>query len=418
MPAIASVKGREIFNSAGYPALEVTVKLSSGVEATSSAPHSHSKGSFEARDISDKDISRYEGRGMLKAVTSLVGISEKLKGIEVFEQQKIDSILNSMDGTENKSVLGANVMLAVSQAAAKAAAMSSSIPLFLYLRQFTSIRETALKLPLPMFVLIEGGKWVKGGIDFQSILLLPASSQDVYTGIQMGIDLIHLLEKYLEERNNVTLNAPLGGFSVPSQSNTDAISFAKQFIESTSYKFSEDLFLGVNVNANTLLNGQAYRISDRANPVSSSELIDFYKNLAEEYSLIFLEDPLGDNDSAAWAQLAATLSDEIMISGNDLIGGNPLRLQTAIQGNLTNSVSINPGHIGTVSEALAFAEIARYKKFKMTIFDRGYTTNDDFIVDFAVAVGADYLKAGAPLRERVFKYNRLLEIENEIETLK
>ena len=211
MPAIASVKGREIFNSAGYPALEVTVKLASGVEAVSSVPHSHSKGNFEAKDVSDKDISRYEGKGMLKAVTSLIGISEKLKGIEVFEQQKIDSILNSMDGTENKSVLGANVMLAVSQAVAKAAAVSSSIPLFLYLRQFTSIRETSLKLPLPMFVLIEGGKWVKGGIDFQSILLLPASSQDVYTGIQMGIDLIHLLEKYLQERNNVTLNAPLGG---------------------------------------------------------------------------------------------------------------------------------------------------------------------------------------------------------------
>lgn len=418
MPAIASVKGREIFNSAGYPALEVTVKLASGVEAVSSVPHSHSKGNFEAKDVSDKDISRYEGKGMLKAVTSLIGISEKLKGIEVFEQQKIDSILNSMDGTENKSVLGANVMLAVSQAVAKAAAVSSSIPLFLYLRQFTSIRETSLKLPLPMFVLIEGGKWVKGGIDFQSILLLPASSQDVYTGIQMGIDLIHLLEKYLQERNNVTLNAPLGGFSVPSQSNIDAINFAKQFIESTSYKFSEDLFLGVNVNANALMNGQAYRISDRANPVSSAELIDFYKNLAEEYSLIFLEDPLSDNDSAAWAQLASTLSDEIMISGNDLIGGNPLRLQTAIQGNLTNSVSFTPGQIGTVSESLAFAEIARYKKFKMTVFDRGYTTNDDFIVDFAVAVGADYLKAGAPLRERVFKYNRLLEIEKEIETLK
>lgn len=418
MPAIASVKGREIFNSAGYPAVEVTVKLSSGVEAISSASVSHAKGVFEARDVSDKDISRYEGKGMLKAVTSLIGIEEKLKGIEVFEQQKIDSILNSMDGTENKSVLGANVMLAVSQAVAKAAAVSSSIPLFLYLRQFTSIRETALKLPLPMFVLIEGGKWVKGGIDFQSILLLPASSQDVYTGMQMGIDLIHLLERYLEERNNVTLNAPLGGFSVPSQSNTDAISFAKQFIESTSYKFSEDLFLGVNVNANALLNGQAYRISDRANPVSSMELIEFYKNLAEEYSLIFLEDPLGDNDSAAWAQLAATLSDEIMISGNDLIGGSPLRLQTAIQGNLTNSVSFTPGQIGTVSESLAFAEIARYKKLKMTVFDRGYTTNEDFVVDFAVAVGADYLKAGAPLRERVFKYNRLLEIEKEIETLK
>lgn len=419
MAKIQSISGREIFNSAGFPALEVTVVLENGIEVTASVAQSHSKGTYEEKDIYDNDQARYKGKGMLKSVTAILNtIHPKLKGLEAFEQQHIDSILKELDGTENKSVLGANVMLSVSQAVARAAAKDSSIPLFLYLRQFTSLREVPLKLPLPMFTLTEGGKWVKGGIDFQSILLLPASSRDLYSSIEMGIDLSHKLEDFLDERNAITLSAPLGGFPATSHNNADGVSLMKQFIESSPYKFSEDLFLGIDANANILVNGQTYRIQDRPNPITSAELRDFYKMLIDDYSVIFIEDPYSDMDTKAWIELTEALSDEVMIAADDLVGGSPLRLQSLIEGGYANAVSFNPGQIGTVSESLAFAEIARYKKLKLTVYDRGYTTDDTFLVDFAVAVGADYLKSGAPRRERIFKYNRLLGIEKEVQTLK
>lgn len=419
MSKIRGLYGREVFNSAGLPTLEVTVVLENGIEATSTIAQSHSKGTFENRDVYDGDMSRYKGRGRLKSIVAVANIIQpKLRGVEVFEQQKIDNILKELDGTENKSVLGANTILTISQAVAKAAAKASSIPLFLYLRQFTSLREAALKLPLPMFTLIEGGKWVKGGIDFQSILLLPASSRDLYSSIEMGIDLTHRLQDFLDERNSIVLNAPLGGFPAMSHTNADAVNLMKQFIESSPYKFSEDLFLGIDVNANVLINGQTYRIQDRPNPITAAELKDFYKMLINDYSVIFIEDPYADMDTKAWIELTQELSDEVMISGDDLVGGSPLRLQSLIENGYANSLSFNPGQIGTVSESLGFTEIARYKKLKLTIYDRGYTTDDTFIVDFAVAVGADYLKSGAPLRERVFKYNRLLGIEKEVDALR
>lgn len=419
MPAISSVSSMEIFNSGGNPTILTTVKLSDGTTASSSVALSHAKGNFEAKDSYDQDQARFQGKGMLRGVTAVSNIiQEKLNGVEVFEQQKIDGILNQTDGTENKSKLGANVMLSVSQAVAKAAAKASSIPLFLYLRQFTSIRENAIKLPLPMITLVEGGKWIKGSIDFQGVLLLPASSQDAYSSLEMGIEIVHLFEKFLEERNAPTLNAPLGGFSAVSQTNTNALGLLKQFIESTPYKFSEDVFLGVDVNANSFVNGQSYRIIDKANPISSAELIEYYKSLVHEFAVIFLEDAFSDTDEKGWEGLYSALSEQVIISGDDLIGGSPLRLQSSIEGGLLNAISFNPGQIGTVSESLAFAEIARYKKLKIVIFDRGYTTDDTFLTDFAVAVGADYFKAGAPLRERIIKYNRLLEIDKEVDMLR
>lgn len=419
MSKIRALSGREIFNSAGLPVLEVTVVLENGIEASSTIAQSHSKGTFEDKDVYDNDPARYKGKGMIKSVVAVANtIQPKLKGVEVFEQQKVDAILKELDGTENKSVLGANVMLTISQAVARAAAKASSIPLFLYLRQFTSLRETALKLPLPMFTLIEGGKWVKGGIDFQSVLLLPASSRDLYSSIEMGIDLTHKLHDFLDERNSIILNAPLGGFPAMSHTNADAVNLMKQFIESSSYKFSQDLFLGIDANANVLVNGQTYRIQDRPNPINAAELKEFYKMLVDDYSVLFIEDPYSDLDTKAWIDLTQALSDEVMISADDLVGGSPLRLQSLIEGGYANSVSFTPGQIGTISESLAFAEIARYKKLKLTVYDRGYTTDDTFLVDFAVAVGAEYLKSGAPLRERVFKYNRLLGIDKEVDALR
>lgn len=419
MSRIGSVVGREIFNSAGFPTLEVTVVLENGLKASSSVSQSHSKGTFEQKDVYDNDQSRYQGKGMLKSITAVESIIQpKLKDIEVFEQQKIDTILKELDGTENKSALGANVMLSVSQAIAVAAARASGISPFLYLRQFTSLRETAIKMPLPMMTLVEGGKWIKGGIDFQSILLLPPSSRDLYSSIEMGVEISHKLHDFLDERNSMTLNAPLGGFPALSHTNADAVSLMKQFIESTSYKFSEDLFLGIDANANLLANGQMYRILDRPNPINSLELKEFYKMLVDDSSVLFIEDPYSDLDTKAWVELTGELSNEVMISADDLVGGNPIRLQSLIEGSYANAVSFNPGQIGTVSESLAFAEIARYKKLKLIVYDRGYCTDDTFLVDFAVAVGADYLKAGAPFRERAFKYNRLLGIDKEIEALR
>jgi len=176
--------------------------------------------------------------------------------------------------------------------------------------------------------------------------------------------------------------------------------------------------LGIDANANLLANGQMYRILDRPNPINSLELKEFYKMLVDDSSVLFIEDPYSDLDTKAWVELTGELSNEVMISADDLVGGNPIRLQSLIEGSYANAVSFNPGQIGTVSESLAFAEIARYKKLKLIVYDRGYCTDDTFLVDFAVAVGADYLKAGAPFRERAFKYNRLLGIDKEIEALR
>lgn len=268
-----------------------------------------------------------------------------------------------------------------------------------------------------MFNLIEGGKHASNGINFQEVLLVPATSKSYSEALVLGVNVFNALKSTLTEKMLTTLSADEGGFAPQLTTNQEALTMLKNAVERTSLSFALDAFIGIDVAANSLLDGKKYRLLDRAVPYSSEELVDFYDLLVTEFSVIYLEDPLAEDDWEGWKKLFMKLGTKTIVTGDDLITTNPYRLQLAIDNNVLNGIIIKPNQIGTVTEALAVAEIARYKNYKITVSHRSGETNDDFIADFAVAIGADNVKFGAPARERTVKYNRLLEIEKELEKI-
>ncbi len=415
MAKIEKVHAREILDSRAKPTVEVTVILSDGTNASSSVPSGASRGTYEAHELRDDDQNRFKGNGVLKAVEGVNSvIAPAIVGMESTDQQKIDKKMIEMDGTQNKSSLGGNAILAVSQAVAKAAAKSSLLPLSVYLRQFLSIRFEGHKIPTPLFNVVEGGKHAYNGVDFQEFLVIPASSFDYSTSLQVGIGIYNALREYLKSSNFSTGVADEGGFAPDFSSNLEALKTIRTAIETTSYSFSKDVFLGLDVAANSLVNNRKYTIKDKSGQIDHSDLQAFYKTIITDFSIIYLEDPFAEDDWEAWKDLYNDVGGNTLIVGDDLTSTNPYRLQMAINNNVINALIVKPNQIGTITEALAVVEIAKYKNLKIIVSHRSGETSDDFIADFAVAVGADYVKFGAPAHERIIKYNRLLVIEQEL----
>jgi enolase len=357
--------------------------------------------------------------GVTKAVQNIeTTISENLSGIDASKQQELDKIMIELDGTQNKSRLGANAMLSVSMAVAKAAAKSSVLPLYLYLRDFIKKENTELKIPTPAFNILNGGKHAGYNLDLQDFLVIPASSKPFHESLEMGMTIYQSLRNLLVHNNLTTLIADEGGFAPTLPTNEDALSFVSEAISSANLRLGYDVFLGIDAAATSFFKGQHYKIRDKSALMTARELIPFYQDLVKKYHILYLEDPLAEDDWEGWSQIGKVISSDTIIIGDDLTVTNPYRLQMALDKQAISGIVIKPNQIGTVIEALAVVEVARVAGIKIIVSHRSGETNDDFIADFAVAVSADYVKFGPPVRgENIAKHNRLLEIERQLKIL-
>mgnify|MGYP001595902632 FL=1 len=419
MAKIKQILAREILNSKGIPTVETSVVLSDGNVGTSSCPIGTSVGEHEAQELKDNDEKRYQGQGVKKAIQNITSeVAPRLVGLEADRQQEIDKIMIELDGTQNKSRLGANAILSVSMAVAKAASLSSVLPLFLYLREFIKKENLLLKIPTPAFNLINGGKHAKGTLNFQEFLLIPASYKPYSEALEAGVSIYRALEKSLDSKNLSTLVGDEGGYSPSVSANAEAFSLLKQAIETTSVRLELDVFFGLDAASSNFFSDKKYYLKEKSSGLSSNDLISYYEELNKQYHLLYIEDPLAEDDWDAWSDLTFRMSKTTIIAGDDLIATNPYRLQMALNKKAITGVIIKPNQIGTVIETLAVVEVARQAGLKIIVSHRSGETNDDFIADFAVAVSADYVKFGAPARgERVAKYNRLLQIESQIKAI-
>lgn len=420
MAKIKQINAREILNAKGNPTVEATVLLSDGAVGIASCPAGTSVGSYEALELRDKDNMRFHGLGVLKAINNIeTVIAPKLVGMEATHQPDIDRLMIELDGTQNKSRLGANALLSVSMSVAKAAAESSVLPLFLYLRQFLGDKTVPLKVPTPIFNVINGGKHAPDTFNFQEFILVPASSKTYTDALQLGTTIYYALKEVLHLNGMSTLVGDEGGFAPKLPTNIDALALLTQAIDTTNQRLGFDVFLGLDAASGTFYSNQQYHIKDKQAGLSNKALNDFYADLVKQFHLLYLEDILSEDDWDGWVDAMGKLSQNAMVVGDDLIATNPYRLQMAIDKKAISAVIIKPNQIGTVIESLAVVEVARSAGIKIIASHRSGETNDDFIADFAVAVGADYCKFGAPARgERVAKYNRLLQIEQHLKTLK
>lgn len=424
MAKIYSVKSREILDSRGNPTVETTVVLNDGWRGISSVPSGASTGNYEALELRDGDKTRYDGMGVLTVVSNVNQIlGPKVIGHEASSQKEIDDLLISTDGTKDKSKLGANAILSISQAVLKAAAASAKIPLYRYINRLATttggIKPSALKIPTPTFNIINGGKHGAGNLEFQEFHIVPSQDKPYRQGLEMVEEIYQTVEKVLVRHGAVHSVGDEGGFAPNLFTNLDALEVVVQAIKESGNEFRKDVFLGLDVAASHFFKNGTYSIRDRTQPLQADELIEFFRDLSSQYPLYLLEDPLFFDDWEAWTKITAELGNQTVIVGDDLLCTNSERLKKAIEKKACNSILVKPNQIGTISETIEVVKIAQEAGFKTIVSHRSGETNDTFIADFAVGVNSDFCKFGAPARgERVAKYNRLLEIEEEIYLIK
>lgn len=419
MSKIKQIVSREILNSKAVPTIETMVVLEDGSVGVASCPGGTSIGGYEATELRDRDAARYQGLGMLKAIHNVEKtIAPELTGKEAHNLAEIDKRLIELDATVNKANLGANTMLSVSMATAKAAAKSAALPLYLYLRQFQK-KDLPIKIPTPIFNIVNGGEHAGNNLDFQEYMLIPATSKTFSAGLEMVVSIYKALKNTLSENNLSTLLGDEGGFGPTLSTNADALAIMRQATDKTNFKFGYDVFFGIDAASNSYYKNHRYSLKDKNNmSFTTKDLISYYQDLNKQYSLLYLEDPFSEDDWDGWQELCKAMSSHTLVVGDDLTATNPYRLQMAIAKSAVSGVIIKPNQIGTVIESLAVVEVVREAGLKIIVSNRSGETNDDFIADFAIATGADYVKFGGPARgERVAKYNRLLHIEHQIKAL-
>ena len=419
MAQINTVRAREILDSNGNPTIEATVVLSDGSVGAAACPTGTSVGKYEAVDLRDKDENRYRGLGVLKAVENINStIAPKIHGMDADKQNAIDKALIELDGTPNKNHLGANATLSVSMAVAKAAAKSAHLPLYLYLRNFIHEEEKQLKIPIPIFNLINGGKHAGQNVDIQELQIIPASFKSYPDALQLGVNVYKSIKKILERDNMTTLIGDEGGYAPTLATNEDALKMLSEAIILSNLRLGYDVFLGMDCASDNYYTDKKYKVKDREQALSSQDMISFYGELVKKYHILYLEDPLSEDDWDGWSLIGSLIANDTIITGDDLTATNPYRLQMALNKKAISGIIIKPNQIGTVIEALAVVEVARQAGLKIIVSHRSGETTDDFIADFAVGVSADYMKFGAPARgERVVKYNRLLAIDQQIQNI-
>ncbi len=415
---IYAIIAREILDSRGNPTVETMVVLESGYRGTASVPAGASIGTYEAVELRDKDEKRYRGMGVLKAVSNVnTIIGPKLRGMDGLNQGLIDTTMIQLDSTPNKAKLGANAILSVSLATAVAAAAQQRVPLYTYVNAlFNTVLPTPIKrMPTPTLNLINGGKHGAGNLDFQEFHVVPATSKSYHVGLQMGVELDHILNDILVYRNAVHSVGDEGGFAPNLFTNSEAFGLIMDAIKQSPYNFGVDVFLGLDVAASHFKTAGGYRIKDKPQELSPKDFATYLIDLHKQYRLLLLEDPLDEDDWEGWRTLTAEIGKEVLVIADDLVATNATRLDQAISQKACSAALLKPNQIGTLSEYLQVVAKAKKAGLATIVSHRSAETNDTFIADLGVAVQADYVKFGAPVRgERVAKYNRMLQIESEL----
>lgn len=407
--AIVDVHAREILDSRGNPTLEVDVILEDGTLGRAAVPSGASTGAHEAVELRDGDPRRYLGKGVQRAVKNVMEkIAPEIIGFEATEQAALDAALIELDGTPNKSNLGANAILGVSLAAARAAARSLGLPLYRYLGGVN-----ARRLPVPMMNILNGGKHADNNVDIQEFMIMPVGAPNFAEALRMGAEVFHHLKRVLKQKGLATAVGDEGGFAPNLGSNEEALEVIMEAIGAAGYRPGEDVALALDAAATEFYKDGVYRLEGR--DYTAEELIAFYASLVERYPIVSIEDGLAEDDWENWPKLTARLGSRVQIVGDDLYVTNTARLRKGIELSASNSVLIKVNQIGTLTETLEAIEMARRAGFTAVVSHRSGETEDTTIADLVVACGTGLIKTGAPSRtERVAKYNRLLRIEEEL----
>ncbi len=420
MSKITDVKGREILDSRGNPTVEVTVTLEDGTVATAGVPSGASTGAFEAVELRDGDTSRYDGLGVLKAVSNVNGeLRDAVLGMDANDQKTLDEKMIALDGTENKGRLGANAILGISLAACRAAALSVKLPLYRHIETLYGTKKSEAFV-IPMFNILNGGKHSDSGLSAQEFKVVPAGIADYPEQLRAGSEIFHALKKLLEKEGFSVGVGDEGGFAPRLESHTRALEMIGQAIMDAGYRLGEQVFIGLDVAANSFYEPteDQYALKPENVSLSRESLVNVYRDWIQKYSVVSIEDGLHEEDWSGWAQMKEKLEKEetawkkkLMLIGDDLLVTNVKRLEKAITENACNAVLIKVNQIGTVSETLDCMKLAEKHGMNRVVSHRSGETIDDFIADLAVGTGAEFIKTGSLSRgERLAKYNRLLAI--------
>lgn len=419
MHTIKSIKAMQVLDSRGNPTVQVKVTLEDGTVGKSIVPSGASTGSFEAVELRDNDKNKYMGKSVEKAVRNVnEQIAVKLSGEDVFKQNIIDRKLIEIDGTENKSNLGANATLGVSLACADAAAKYLNMPLYEYIGGVSGTN-----IPIPMMNILNGGKHSDNNVNIQEFMIVPVGGKDFKEMMQIACEVYHTLKKVLKEKGLSTAVGDEGGFAPNLSSDKEALDLIIEAIEKAGYKQREDVALALDVAATEMYEEakkagkeNGYLFWKTGEYMSMIDMVDYLEDLVNEYPIISIEDGLAEEDWEGWKELTNRLGEKIQLVGDDLFVTNISRLEKGIKNKVANSILIKPNQIGTLTEALNAIKLAKANGYSTVISHRSGETEDTFIADLSVAINSRYIKAGAPARtDRVAKYNRILNIEDELE---
>ena len=413
MTAILDVHARQIFDSRGNPTVEVEVLLEDGSMGRAAVPSGASTGAHEAVEKRDGDKTRYLGKGVTQAVEAVRGeIAQAVTGMDAEDQAEIDALLIELDGTENKSRLGANAILGVSLAVAKAAADARGLPLYRYVGGVS-----AQLLPVPMMNIINGGEHADNAIDFQEFMVVPVGAESLEEAVRCGAEIFHTLKKRLHDAGLSTAVGDEGGFAPALASTRDALDFIMQSVEQAGYRPGDDVVLALDCAATEYYKDGAYRMVGEGRTFSSAEMVDFLAELARAYPISSIEDGMAEDDFEGWRLLTERLGREIQLVGDDLFVTNPKRLAMGIEGGLGNSILVKVNQIGTLSETLEAVQMAQRAGYTAVMSHRSGETEDTTIADLAVATNCGQIKTGSLARsDRLAKYNQLIRIEEELGT--
>ena len=413
MSVIESVYAREVLDSRGNPTVEVEVVLESGSVGRAIVPSGASTGAFEAVELRDGDKGRYIGKGVEKAVANVNEIiAPELEGMDAFDQPSIDALMIELDGTNNKGKLGANAILGVSMAVARAAAEELGLPLFQYIGGVN-----AKQLPVPMMNILNGGEHADNSVDVQEFMILPVGAKSFKEGLRMGAEVFHSLKKVLSERGLACGVGDEGGFAPNLGSNREALELIVEAIEKAGYKPGEDVRLGLDVAATEMYDKETklYDLKHEGKKLTAEQMVDLYEEWVNNFPIVTIEDGLDEEDWDGWKVLTERLGSKVQLVGDDLFVTNTERLERGIKAGVANSILIKVNQIGTITETLDAIEMAKRAGYTAVISHRSGETEDTTIADLAVAVNAGQIKTGAPSRtDRVAKYNQLLRIEEMV----
>ncbi|MCQ2728786.1 phosphopyruvate hydratase [Helicobacter pylori] len=412
MLTIKDIHALEVMDSRGNPTIQASVILSDNTNASAIVPSGASTGKREALELRDNDKTRFLGKGVLRACENVNSvIKHHLIGLEAINQAFVDERLRALDGTPNYANLGANAVLGVSMALARASAKALNLPLYRYLGG-----ANALTLPVPMLNIINGGSHANNSIDFQEYMVMPLGFESFKEALRASAEVYHTLKKLLDEKNQLTSVGDEGGFAPNFNNNVEPLEIISQAIEKAGYKLGEEIALALDVASSELVDENFnYHLKSENKILDSHELVAYYKELVAKYPIVSIEDGLSEDDWEGWAFLSKELGRQIQLVGDDLFVTNANILQKGIEKNIANAILIKPNQIGTISETLETIRLAKHHAYQCVMSHRSGESEDSFIADFAVALNTGEIKTGSTARsERIAKYNRLLEIEHEL----